>query len=173
MDHRRIFTDAHATDSFQNVLFPLLLFSKYLSTLPNHIATTPPTPKHLTIISHAFKRARFLSLHLPALRYPSSAERVSYVGVDPPGMSDAEQRTQILEGERVRGVEAWRQDPYGRGEVLARKRAVRGWSETRGREFEERVFGGELDEEVGRALLGWKGPGRFEGRGRLPWEAEG
>ena len=50
--------ESHATDSYQNVLFSLLHFRRKTSSSPTHI----------TIISHEFKRARFLELHIPAIR---------------------------------------------------------------------------------------------------------
>ncbi|KAK0517448.1 hypothetical protein JMJ35_000603 [Cladonia borealis] len=60
--------EPYATDSYQNTLFSLLLFRR----LTNHY------PNHITIISHDFKRARFLELHIPAIRWPK--DRVNFIG---------------------------------------------------------------------------------------------
>jgi hypothetical protein len=90
-------------------------------------------PKHLTLISHAFKRRRFVDLHLPAVHYPSTADRLEYIGIDPP--MDETKRAAVEAGERFRGIEAWQQDPYGTGQVLTRKRRVRGWTEDREQRF--------------------------------------
>ncbi|KAL2048836.1 hypothetical protein ABVK25_010894 [Lepraria finkii] len=56
--HHRIAAETHAVDSHQNLLFSILHFHHQLSHYPNHI----------TLISHAFKRARFPQS--PRLRYP-------------------------------------------------------------------------------------------------------
>ncbi|KAF7508393.1 hypothetical protein GJ744_009246 [Endocarpon pusillum] len=128
----RIFTECYATDSFQNILFPLLFFPAFVSSSMKFCSPNPPPqqfqafPSHLTIISHAFKRHRFTALHLPALRYPTAPERLSYIGIDPP--MDETKRAEVEVGELSRGVRAWEQDPYGVGKVLVEKRRVRGWT---------------------------------------------
>jgi hypothetical protein len=67
-----ILLEEAATDSYQNVLFSVLAFRKYVGYYPNQI----------TIITHAFKEKRFLELHAKALRWPSDRFRV--FGINPP-----------------------------------------------------------------------------------------
>lgn len=61
-----------ATDSYQNLLFSILLFRR----------RTGYYPTNLTIITHAFKIDRFLNLHTKALRWPAC--RVKVLGINPP-----------------------------------------------------------------------------------------
>lgn len=61
-----------ATDSYQNVVFSILAFRR----------RTGYYPRHLIIITHAFKNARFLRLHAKALRWP--VDRVKVLGINPP-----------------------------------------------------------------------------------------
>jgi hypothetical protein len=136
----RIFTEEYATDSFQNILFPLLLFPAFIDSITEPNSSASPLqrssmyPAHLTIISHAFKRHRFMNLHLPALRYPTTPERFRYISIGPP--MDEVKRAEVEAGELSRGVKAWEQDPYGVGEALAAKRRARGWTVER----EQRVW---------------------------------
>ncbi|KAG4427256.1 hypothetical protein IFR05_017260, partial [Cadophora sp. M221] len=74
-----IHLDNQALDSYHNILFPLLLFHTHTHTWPSL----------LTIITHAFKRPRFMTLHIPALRYP--AHRVRFVGIDPEYMREGDE----------------------------------------------------------------------------------
>ncbi|KAL9623899.1 MAG: hypothetical protein Q9160_001891 [Pyrenula sp. 1 TL-2023] len=189
----RIFTDDFATDSFQNVYFPLLQFPVYLSQSPFAFASTcassrSPTyvsrstggcqspaaviPRHTHLISHAFKRPRFTTLHFPTVSsllsfpidtqapsststHPSPQLSFTFHGIDPPFTPS--QRTAVEAAEREKGVEAWRADPRGEGAVLRGKREGRGWSESSQRAFEELV---------GRVEGGWGiGSGKGEGRG--------
>jgi hypothetical protein len=128
----RIFTEKYATDSFQNTLFPLLLFPNFVRLVPkSHTHVLPPQqqpayPAHLTMISHAFKRHRFTALHLPALKWPTEPERLHYIGIDPP-MNEAK-RVEVEAGELCKGVLAWEHDLYGAGGVLMKKRRARGWT---------------------------------------------
>lgn len=127
----RIFTECYATDSFQNILFPLLFFPRFVGLISKSCSTSPPPqyldhPSHLIIVSHAFKRHRFVALHLCALKYPVTQERLRYIGIDPP--MDKAKRTEVEAGELSRGFKAWEQDPYGVGRILVEKRRVRGWT---------------------------------------------
>lgn len=137
----RVFLEERALDSFHNILFSLTLF---------HSITGGSWPHRFTIISNEFKRARFLDLHVPALRLSSmmSLARVEFIGIDPgymvpdngKGVKEQErdttiteaklpfspQRTQsVHEGERKNGYEPWKADPLGKGNVLAAKRKGR------------------------------------------------
>jgi hypothetical protein len=135
----RMFVESYATDSFQNVLFPLLFFPTFANSIPESRSSSPPLqqaliyPCHLTIISHAFKRYRFIALHLPALRYPVTPDRISYIGIDP--SMDEIKRADVRAGELSNGVRAWERDCYGVGEALKGKRQTRGWTEEREQRF--------------------------------------
>ncbi|KAL9601024.1 MAG: hypothetical protein Q9179_003012 [Wetmoreana sp. 5 TL-2023] len=144
--------DPYAFDSYQNVLFSMLTFRRYTSNYPSHV----------TIISHAFKRRRFLELHLPATRWP--AENATYIGIDPP--EDVTPKRELEDEERLKGYGAWERALYVGGEV----RWGRGWRQ----EMVEDVLRGlpdsEETEEV-KELLKWRGgeDGNKNFPGRLPW----
>ena len=82
-------------------------------------------PGRLTIISHAFKKNRFLNYHCRAIKWPLA--RTNFVGIDPP--EEVTPRVQLVAGE-AKAVEAWRNDFYGVGESLGSKRMKRGWEPT-------------------------------------------
>jgi hypothetical protein len=109
----RILLEEHATDSFQNLLFSILLFRK----------TTGSYPRTIRIVTHAFKGPRFLELHAPAIRWPRN--RVQVQGIDPI-MSSSELET-TLDGEKKLGFAPWKEDALGTGELLTGKRKQRGW----------------------------------------------
>jgi hypothetical protein len=67
-----ILLEENATDSYQNILFSVLLFRKRYDTYP----------RTLTVVAHSFKEPRFLHLHAKALRWPLSL--ISVHGIDPP-----------------------------------------------------------------------------------------
>ena len=69
----RIVIEPHALDSYQNILFSLLTFYAHSSRFRQQRYY----PSSMTIVSHAFKRARFLDLHLPALRWSSPSSSSS------------------------------------------------------------------------------------------------
>ena len=101
-----------ATDSFQNLLFSILLFLRKTTRLPEHI----------TIVSHEFKRKRFLDLHCRTLNWPAGG--ITYVGIDP--KKDEEGRKAIDVGEDKARAD-WELDWWGYGENLDGKRRNRGW----------------------------------------------
>jgi hypothetical protein len=115
----RIVLEQQALDSFANVLFSLLVFWRQTGTWP----------QKLTIVSHAFKEARFMELHIPALRFP--LRKVEFVGIDPKYMVkgdreyDGERAEAVLRGSSEKGYGEWERDLLGEGEVLRRKRAGR------------------------------------------------
>ena len=171
----RVFLDTYATDSYQNVLFPLLRFAGYLGTLPLQ-ACQPLIPSRLIIVSHNFKRRRFMELHLPAVKFPVAS--TEYVGIDPAFEEDEDKgeqrRMEIKEGDLKRGFGSWKEDLYGTGEVLSTKRKYRGWSEARMKEVVEQcASGGKADEErkITQSLLTWRGgASRMEiFPERVPW----
>ncbi|KAL5425483.1 hypothetical protein PMIN04_002540 [Paraphaeosphaeria minitans] len=141
----RIMLEEHATDSFQNLLFSIVLFRQ----------TTGRYPKQIKVITHAFKARRFLDLHAPAIRWPSG--RIQVQGIDPV-MSGAE-REQTIEGEEKHGITTWLQDPLGIDHVLAGKRINRGWDE----QVAEQLVEG-LEDSVKELVKGTV-------PGHLPWES--
>ena len=170
-----------STDSFQNLLFSLIVYcqrvGRVLGSRPGDERMKEAYPKKLVIVSHEFKRRRFMDLHVPALKFPR--EGVEFVGIDPPW--EGERRQSMIRGEDERGYTAWERDPYGVGELLHGKRDERGWDEA---EFRKKVLGreaweayGERAKEVTEQLLelvSWKGgeDGKRIFDKRLPWEGE-
>lgn len=141
----RILLEEHATDSFQNLLFGILLFRR----------TTGKYPRNIRIITHAFKAQRFLDLHAPAIRWPS--EKIQVQGIDPV-MSGVERGETII-GEEKYGYTPWLEDPLGTGEVLAGKRRNRGWEEHVAQQLVE-----GLEDSVKELLRGTVPP-------QLPWDS--
>ena len=111
----RLLLEEHATDSFQNLLFSILLFKK----------TTGIYPTQIRIVTHAFKSKRFLELHAPAIGWP--LDRIRVCGIDP--VMSAREYEDTVKGEEKYGYTPWVEDPLGTGEVLDRKRRQRGWDE--------------------------------------------
>lgn len=157
------------------IQFPLLCaaYAGQTQIVPSQTPEQFPAaaPHKLTIVSHAFKRARFLDLHLRALRW---ARDTNYIGIDPP--FDAVKMAEIETGDRLRGYGAWEKDLYGVGDGLAGKRLKRGWHED---DFRTCVLetlpegGGREREQVG-GLMAWR-PGDGDGStslypGKLPWD---
>lgn len=131
--------EEQALDSFGNFMFGILRFWK----------ETGKWPEKITIVSHEFKRKRFLDLHVKAARWPR--DRVDFLGIDPTYMVkgsaewDEQRAEEVWRGERERGYKAWESDLRGTGDELRRKRRARNcwgvrqvWFET----VEERVRGG-------------------------------
>ena len=146
-------TEPRSLDSFQNLLFSLLRF---------HTFTGSAWPAHVTLVSHAFKRARFEELHRPALQWPG--RRWTFWGRDPP--RDVSDPDELKRAEERRGWGAWREDLYGGGEVLQGKRKIRDVWGVAGWEGEA----DGLDDGV-RGLIRWRGPGLY--KGELPWDGSG
>lgn len=138
--------EEHATDSFQNLLFSILLFRR----------TTGIYPKQIRIITHAFKAKRFLDLHATAIKWP--ADRIQVQGIDPV-MSSAE-RDETIKGEETYGYAPWLKDPLGAAEPLAGKRRVRGWNEGVAGQLTE-----GLEESVHGLVTG-------VGSDQLPWTSD-
>src|SRR5579862_1164597 len=138
------YAETHALDSYQNLLFPVLLFRGVVGR----------GPRHITLVSHGFKERRFREVHVPALRWP--AARFTYVGIDPPG-----ERRALEEGELREGWGLWVGDWYGSGARLVEKRRGRNPWGTGG----DAWYRGDLS-----ALVQWRGPGVYPCR--LPWAEE-
>lgn len=152
VDPHRVVTEDHAVDSYQNLLFAILRFH----------AMTRRFPAHVAIISHDFKKNRFLELHAPAIRWP--ARNLTFKGVDP---AEHVVRREVLDaGESARGYKAFQGDPYGTGTLLQAKRQGRGW-----RNEYENLWNATIGDGV-TELLSWSGgeSGREIFPGQLPWD---
>lgn len=145
-------TEQYATDSYQNLLFSILRFRKLVGRYPEFV----------TVITHAFKEARFLTLHAPAIKWPVHCMRVQ--GINPPFTLGELRDTQ--HGENERGYGRFEKDLYGVHEMLDGKRRARNWDPMIG----EAVYGG-LEPEV-TELLNWSGgsTGLEIFPAKLPWE---
>lgn len=79
----RVTTENFALDSFENLLFSIARFYEY----------TGAYPLKITVVGYEFKRKRFLELHAPALRWPTSrflpggTRQFNYVGIDDESMT--------------------------------------------------------------------------------------
>lgn len=105
--------ETYATDSFQNLLFSILLFRYHTGRHPDFI----------TVISHDFKKDRFLDLHCAAIRWP--LEKIRYIGPVPlGGMAKIDA---LRRAEMENGYGQWKVDPYGANFFLSKKRQHRGW----------------------------------------------
>jgi len=116
----RILLEERALDSYYNILFSIVEFWR----------THAVWPKHLTLVSHAFKQTRLVDGHCAAIGFP--LHRVTFVGIDPPGVEDLDRSREGQVSDKasaMRGVQLtmgqWEIDPHGVGEELARKRRQR------------------------------------------------
>lgn len=142
--------EEYATDSYQNLLFSILKFQKLVGRYPEDI----------TLITHAFKERRFLELHAPAIKWPSSKLRVQ--GINPPFTLEELENTQKLEHEHA--YDLFIKDSYGGRPPLSDKRKARNWKAGVVQEL--------VDDERVRELLAWDGgeSGKDVFTGKLPWE---
>lgn len=155
-----VLIEDRALDSYHNVLFSLTFFH----------AQTHAWPQRVTIISHGFKRERLVNGHCAAIRYP--LERVSFVGIDPPGMAalalggggdDGEDKEEAMKGVSL-AMGEWRSDPHGRGPGLAGKRAKRNpWA------VEQGVFGAGVADRGGLVVKGEGGSEVLDEEAERPW----
>ena len=129
LESTRIILEEQALDSYYNVLFSLVKFWRRHDVWPDRI----------TIVSHAFKKARLVDAHCGAIGFP--LDRVDFVGISPPelnpfgtssldlekaaqdGKVSAEKANKMLDVHVVVGQ--WADDPHGIGKVLAGKRRER------------------------------------------------
>jgi len=137
------------------VLFSLLRFRLLTGAYPSRI----------TLVTHEFKRRRFLECHFPAVGWAPS--RVDVVGINPP--PEVTSPESLVAGEERSGIGLWRGDRYGVGAELAAKRKKRGW--TAG--MEEGVFVNVGLEPVVERLVRWDGGASrnelFPEMEQLPW----
>ncbi|KAL3466150.1 hypothetical protein BJX64DRAFT_250961 [Aspergillus heterothallicus] len=156
IDETRITAETRATDSYQNVLFSILHFRCHTGVYPDRV----------TVVTHEFKRKRFLECHFPAVGF-DDLSRINIVGINPPEIVTP--LSELLEGEEKKGIRLWRQDRYGVGAELAGKREKRGWVNGMQRSFS---LDGELDRAV-EQLACWDGGETgnewFPMMNALPW----
>lgn len=136
----RAFTEEHARDSFENVLFGLCRFFE----LTGHF------PSSIVVVGYDFKKDRFDELHRRALRWPGG--RFNYVGT--PALTEG------AEAGEAATASAFELDPYGCHPPLSEKRASRD-------PFADGGYAGERCPEMAE-LLAWCGPGVYAGP--LPWD---
>ncbi|GFF85848.1 uncharacterized protein C57A10.07 [Aspergillus udagawae] len=165
IDPDRVIAETNATDSYQNVLFSLVRFRSYVGTYPIKI----------TVVTHEFKRQRFIECHFPALGLRTSFSESggqtwcsgTVVGINPP--EEVTPLASLISGEEKSGIGLWRRDLYGVGEELAAKRVKRGWKPG----MEDEVFVDMDLEEVVEELIRWHGGVNdnelFPKLDQLPW----
>ncbi|RHZ48883.1 uncharacterized protein CDV56_103618 [Aspergillus thermomutatus] len=165
IDPDRVIAETNATDSYQNVLFSLLRFRSCVGAYPRKI----------TVVTHEFKRQRFMECHFPALglRRPfgESEGQAScsgvVIGINPP--EEVTPLASLISGEEKSGIGLWRRDPYGVGEELAAKRVKRGWMPG----MEDELFVNMELEAVVEELIRWhggvNGDKLFPKLDQLPW----
>ncbi|BCR98821.1 DUF218 domain protein [Aspergillus luchuensis] len=151
----QVVAETHATDSYQNVLFSMLRFR----------LCTGVYPRRVTVVTHEFKRKRFVECHFPALGLSSSASTV--IGINPP--EKVTPLASLVAGEEKSGIGLWRSDRYGVQKELAGKRVKRGWRAG----MEDGVFVNVGLEAVVEELVRWdggeNGNERFPKMEELPW----
>jgi len=135
----RAFTEEHARDSFENLLFGLCRYYEL----------TGGYPESIVVVGYEFKRDRFIDLHREAIRWP--AQRFEYIGT--PALTE-----DAALGES-RTVAAFDKDPYACSGELAAKRASRD-------PFADGGYSGERCPELAE-LLQHCGPEVFSAP--LPW----
>jgi hypothetical protein len=162
-----ILLEEQALDSFSNILFSILMIWKQ----------TGHFPEKITIVSHKFKKERFMELHVPAIRFPRGM--VVFLGIDPEYMReeseswDEVRAAEVRRGSREKGFGEWERDPLGSGNVLSGKRRGRNpwgvsqvWFET-----------GEEKERSGVKSILRISEAQFEEEfltdERQPWEEDG
>lgn len=149
-----ILLEENATDSYQNLLFSILVFRQRHGCYPESVV----------VVTHAFKRSRFRVCHAEALRWPEA--KIEVLGIDPDWGRDDAGRDATMRGED-RCVDAWRADPYGTGKELHRKRVDRGYDPDLCSELVA-----NLEEPVQRFLERTSQPGAdYIHAMRLPWES--
>lgn len=131
-------------------------------------------PRRVTVVTHEFKRARFMECHFPAVgllspfanNANSDTSNIALIGINPP--EEITPLQSLVRGEMSNGIGLWKQDLYGVGGELARKRRNRGWSPG----MEKDVFFNKRLDPVVEDLLRWDGGAGnelFSKIEALPW----
>ncbi|KAJ5360919.1 hypothetical protein N7517_010110 [Penicillium concentricum] len=164
IDSSRVIAETNATDSYQNLLFSLIQFRVYTGVYPQRV----------TVVTHEFKRARFMQCHFPAVglvpigpEIEDYTHKIAVIGINPP--AEVTPPEKLTRGETMNGIGLWREDLYGVNPDLVGKRARRGWSS----ETENDVFSGLGLEDVVLDLIRYDGGDHcnkwFPKRESLPW----
>ncbi|CDM28348.1 hypothetical protein DTO013E5_3769 [Penicillium roqueforti] len=164
IDPSRIIAETNATDSYQNLLFSLIQFRIHTGIYPQRV----------TVVTHEFKRARFMQCHFPAVGLiPVGPEQKDYmhkvavIGINPP--VEVTPLETLTRGEAMNGIGLWREDLYGVNGDLVGKRARRGWSPG----MENDIFSHLGLENVVSHLIRYDGHDHcnnwFPKRESLPW----
>ncbi|OJI99786.1 hypothetical protein ASPVEDRAFT_81377 [Aspergillus versicolor CBS 583.65] len=152
IDPSRVTAETHAADSYQNVLFSIIHFRLYTGVYPQRV----------TVVTHEFKRERFMECHFPAVGMGEQG-RGSVVGINPP--EEVTPLEELVEGEEKRGIGLWREDKYGVGGELKDKRVKRGWVDG----MERGLWVGVGLETVVEDLVCWDSGEWFPWIIELPW----
>ena len=155
-DRQRLIAEVFATDSYQNILFSLIAFRSRFGRWPQHV----------TVVSHEFKKQRFIEEHRKAIRWP--ADKLTFIGHNPPEDVTPNAALDLSEaGNRA----CWIDDLYGANGQLARKRRNRGWRDAASLEAMEASRCYHFEPEI-RQLLEYDGGDdpRSIFRDRLPWD---
>ncbi len=152
IDTSRMTAETHAADSYQNVLFSILHFQLHTGVYPQRV----------TVVTHEFKRERFMECHFPAVGMGEQG-RGRVVGINPP--EEVTPLKELVEGEEKRGIGLWREDKYGVGDKLKGKRVKRGWIDG----MERGLWVGVGLEAVVEDLVCWDGAEWFPRIMKLPW----
>ncbi|KAJ5793488.1 hypothetical protein N7457_000087 [Penicillium paradoxum] len=164
IDPSRVIAETNATDSYQNLLFSLIQFR----------VATGVYPRRVTVVTHEFKRARFMQCHFPAVgllpvdsKQEDYTNNVAVIGINPP--EEVTPLETLTRGELMNGIGLWKQDLYGVNPDLVKKRARRGWFPG----MENDVFSNLGLEDVVWQLVRYNGGDYcnkwFLGREILPW----
>lgn len=105
----RAFTEEHARDSYENLLFSLCRFYEI----------TGRYPENITVISYGLKQQRFQDLHRAAVLFPAS--RFKFIGTPLPSEKGAAQ----AEAGEAKTRDQFIKDPYGCGPELLPKKGER------------------------------------------------
>ncbi|KAL6238252.1 hypothetical protein BDW75DRAFT_32639 [Aspergillus navahoensis] len=156
IDPLRVTAETYATDSYQNVLFSILHFRLHTGRYPDKV----------TVVTHEFKRERFINCHFPAVGLDKLG-RINVVGINPP--EEVTPLRELMDGEKKRGLGLWRRDRYGVGINLKGKRMERGWVDG----LEKALWVGVGLEPVVEELAQWDGGSEgnewFPKKSELPW----
>lgn len=88
--------------------------------------------------------------------------RVEFIGENPP--EHITPLAELVDGEEKRGIGLWKDDIYGTGEVLGRKRRERGWNK-----HEEELVVQQEGHDIVKRLVRWVADGLFLEMDNLPW----
>ncbi|KXG46582.1 protein of unknown function DUF218 [Penicillium griseofulvum] len=99
IDPSKVIAETNATDSYQNLLFSLIQFRVYTGVYPQRV----------TVVTHEFKRARFMQCHFPAVglvpigpEQEDYTQKVAVIGINPP--AEVTPPETLTQGEAMNGI---------------------------------------------------------------------